>query len=190
MSLFHPIVATGAKATASGGMSSTSTLDDQDGPAMSEGQPAQTARGQGAAPARESHGSAIRWSPVRLGPFPAPEFAPELPPNSPLCPKDAKARPYRPGFDQRFLASQSGEGDSNPRYTLPCTTVFETAAFSPRRSPLISIKPMLAGLFRESSTAPNLIQGALGRTWASKWHKNGITELRSRSPIAPSPAPG
>ena len=81
-------------------------------------------------------------------------------------------------------------GDSNPRYRLRGTTVFETAAFSPRRSPLISIKLMLAGLFRESSTAPDLIQGALGRTWASKWHKNGITELRSRSPIAPSPAPG
>jgi hypothetical protein len=52
------------------------------------------------------------------------------------------------------------------------------------------MKLMLAGLFRESSTARDLLQGALGHTWASKWHKNGTTELRSRSPIAPSPAPG
>ncbi len=50
---------------------------------MSEGQPAQTARGQAAVPARESHGSAIRYVLVRPAPMSVVDLTPDLPPNSP-----------------------------------------------------------------------------------------------------------
>jgi hypothetical protein len=58
---------------------------------------------------------------VRLGPMGVVEFAPE-PTKNP-----ASSTGFQPailGFPKRR------GGDSNPRYTLPCTTVFETAALN------------------------------------------------------------
>ena len=100
--------------------------------------------------------------------------------------KDAKTRPHRPGPTKSFLAFLSGEGGIRTPGTVCTAQRFSRPPHSlPGIPPLISTKLRLAGLFRESSTARDLIQGAtwahLGVQMAQEWHKRTAESVADRA---------